>query len=175
MRRLAVVISTVTSLLMLVLLWNVIPLAVVPVLFLTGLLGVPASLVLWLTTFCLTGKPRRYGKIAAVVLLLYAPCGFYGAIAGETVDEMCHKAARNGSVEWLRSVLHGGPDVVDTHGNSILMKAAQYGHTGVVRELLKRGARTNYRDSDGDTALALAERYKHTEIITLLREAGAHR
>ncbi|WP_395088550.1 ankyrin repeat domain-containing protein [Armatimonas sp.] len=144
-----------------------VPLALIRVIYLLSIFALPLALVIRICFKRLAGL--------ALGLILFAPFGFVGTMIWESGDEMCHKAARNGSVEWLRTVLTGGPDVVDTHGNSLLMKAAQYGHTGMVRELLKRGARTNYRDGDGDTALTSAERHGHAECARLLRAAGAHR
>ena len=150
-----------------VIFFQTVPLALIRVIYLLSIFALPLALVIRICFKRLAGL--------ALGLILFAPFGFVGTMIWESGDEMCHKAARNGSVVWLRTVLTGGPDVVDTHGNSLLMKAAQYGHTEMVKELLRRGARTNYRDGDGDTALTSAERHGHAECARLLRAAGAHR
>jgi uncharacterized protein len=151
--------------------FQVIPLALIRVVYIASLLAFPMALLVgvWL----LYGACHKRWLGLFLGLIVFTPFGWFGTMVWETGDEMCHKAARNGSVEWLRTVLKGGPDVVDTHGNSLLMKAAQYGHSEMVRELLRRGARTGYRDGDGDTALSVAIRYKHPECVKLLRDAGA--
>ncbi|MBB6052512.1 ankyrin repeat domain-containing protein [Armatimonas rosea] len=150
---------------------QVFPVALIQVIYIASLLAFPLALLLGVWLLNGACHKRWFGLFLA--LIVFMPIGFFGTMIWESGDEMCHKAARNGSVEWLRTVLTGGPDVVDTHGNSLLMKAAQYGHTEMVRELLRRGARTGYRDGDGDTALSVAIRYKHDDCVRLLREAGA--
>jgi Ankyrin repeats (3 copies) len=145
--------------------FQAIPLALIRVIYLLSVFALPLAFVIRIFL-------KRFAGLA-LGLIVFTPLGFYGTMIWESGDEMCHKAARNGSVAWLNTVLKGGPDVVDTHGNSLLMKAAQYGHTEMVRELLQRGAHTGYRDGDGDTALSVAIRYKHPECVKLLRDAGA--
>lgn len=171
--------ATTSLMLTLTLIAQSFPVAGIRVIFLSSLVAIPASLLLWIHSFVVPEQTRKFTKFTAAGLLLFGPAGLFGTtILWEGSDEFLHRAARRGQTQWLVQLLDSGnhgPDVVDTHGNSLLMKAAQYGHTDTVQELLQRGARTNYRDGDGDTALTIAERYKHLEIVTLLKAAGAHR
>lgn len=151
--------------------------ALCPFLFRSSLIALLASLPVGVA-LVVTRTYRRCWSIGPV-LFVAGIVGFYtSAFFIDTGNEFLDRAARRGLTSWLIQQLdsgHHGPDVVDSHGNSLLMKAAQYGHTEMVRELLKRGARTGYRDGDGDTALSVAIRYKHPECVKLLRDAGARR
>ena len=114
---------------------NLVPLALIRVIYLASTVAFPLAVVLGIPVCFIPRLRRWHGVISG--LILFAPLGFYSTMIWENNDEMCHKAARAGSVEWLNTVLHGGPDVVDTHGNSLLMKAAHYGRTEMVKELLQ--------------------------------------
>ena len=124
-------------------------------------------------------RPANVLFVAALLAGIFSFAGVCAVAFVETGDQdLVCDYARHGStqslIEWLDKGCHG-PDVVNTHGSSLLMLAAQYGHTDTVRELLRRGALTDYRDFDGDTALMMARRYGHNEIVALLQAAGARR
>jgi len=153
-------------------LFQAIPLALLPVLSLVSLLCIPLSLVI--------GVIRKWQRCAVLTPLMFLTgvCGLVGCMFWEMDYESLNKAASHGNTQWMAQLLdngHSGPDIVDSHGSSLLMRAAQSGNLDTVVELLRRGARTNYRDGDGDTALTVAERYRHQEIARLLRKAGARR
>ncbi|WP_353274418.1 ankyrin repeat domain-containing protein [Wolbachia endosymbiont (group B) of Hofmannophila pseudospretella] len=56
---------------------------------------------------------------------------------------------------------------------TLLMIAAENGHTNIVEILLKKGADVNKKDSYGPTALHLAAKNGHTNIVEILVEKGA--
>jgi ankyrin repeat protein len=56
-----------------------------------------------------------------------------------------------------------------------LHRAARFGRTNSVRQLLDRGTDPNARDIHDTTPLHYAARNGHTEIVHLLLEAGAER
>ena len=64
-------------------------------------------------------------------------------------------AAESGNLEIVERWLDGGGDVNgrDRYGYTLLMHAAQYGRTDLVRYLLSRGAAANETSRDGNTAL----------------------
>ena len=69
-------------------------------------------------------------------------------------------------------------DVADVNarynkGSTVLMYAAQNGHTEIAKLLLSAGADINVRDNYGFTSLIYAAYYGHTEIAKLLIDAGA--
>jgi Ankyrin repeats (3 copies) len=165
-----------SALVILLLVWNTIPLALIPTLFWLFVLAIPGSILLGFRL----ARHAHYSRYAPLSILV-AVLGVSGVLVGFIWDvslETLQKAARSNSTQWLTVQLDNsrlGPDVVDTHGSSLLMIAAQHGNTEVLKGLLRRGARTNYRDGDGDTALRMAERYGHKECVRLLLAAGAHR
>ena len=71
-------------------------------------------------------------------------------LSGDLVD-----AAESGNLEIVQRWLDGGGDVNgrDRWGYTLLMHAAQYGRTDLVRYLLSRGAAANETSRDGNTAL----------------------
>ena len=66
------------------------------------------------------------------------------------------------------------PNLTDSFGRTLLMKASQEGNDWKVSRLLKAGAAVNARDKDGWTALMYAVRYQDgIECVNLLINAGA--
>ncbi|KAH9882828.1 hypothetical protein J1614_000194 [Plenodomus biglobosus] len=61
----------------------------------------------------------------------------------------------------------------DSHGTSALQLAAKYGHLGVVRLLIEKGAQVDTRNKRGETALYWAARNGHKLIVELLLAKGA--
>lgn len=57
------------------------------------------------------------------------------------------------------------------NGWTALMHAARYGHTGIVAQLLAKGADTELQENDGWTAPQFAESAGHEEIVRLLLDA----
>ena len=66
------------------------------------------------------------------------------------------------------------PDLADSFGATLLMKAARSGNDWQVKALLEAGAKVNLKDNDGWTALMYAVRYQEgLECVQLLLDAGA--
>jgi len=81
-----------------------------------------------------------------------------------------HKAARGGSRQVARMLIHAGAKVNAAQGGSTpLHIAARGGHWSVVELLVSHGAKVGAKDSLGRTALALAELGGHENVARLLR------
>lgn len=61
-------------------------------------------------------------------------------------------------------------DRVDYEGVSALMFAVQNGHSKIVRELLRAGASTEIRATNGDTVWTLATRFNQPQILKILEQ-----
>lgn len=88
------------------------------------------------------------------------------------------EASRNGNVAVANMLISAGADVnkVDINNDPPINWATYFGHTDMVRLLLKFGARTDLVGKDsGDAALAIARRMKHQEIVGLLEKHTAER
>ena len=90
-----------------------------------------------------------------------------------------YRAASTGRYDAVKALLRAkaNPLLTATHPSGKtyvpLDTAAQYGHVGVVRELMKgRGIRGCGGSSGGVDALELAAREQHLEIMKLLTDAG---
>ena len=67
------------------------------------------------------------------------------------------------------------PNLSDSKGVTLLMKACKSGNDWEVNRLIECGANVNKRDKDGWSALMYAVRYQNNlNIVTRLIEAGAH-
>merc|ERR1712126_75488 len=60
-----------------------------------------------------------------------------------------------------------------SEGWSVLVIAAESGHTDIVRLLLNHGANIEHKTKDGDTALTWAADWGHTDTVRLLLSVGA--
>ena len=84
-----------------------------------------------------------------------------------------HVAAEEGSVPFTKACIAAGAKI-DTRtggvgGKTPLMIAAHFGHTNVVRLLLKAGANPRMRDRFGRTACEIAADSDKVEIVRLLK------
>lgn len=89
---------------------------------------------------------------------------------------LLHRAAQQGRVAALRSLLDGGADLrgAGLHGRTALYEAAKYGHVAAVGLLLDRGADPNAREgSSGFTPLHIAAERRHLEVLRVLLARGA--
>ena len=87
------------------------------------------------------------------------------------VDDNVWIAAGDGSIERTLAFLGtGSVDVADENGYTPLMAACAYGHIDLVRELLRRGADPNRKDSDGNTPVHHCD---YASCLKELVEAGA--
>jgi uncharacterized protein len=136
---------------------------------------------------------NRAGKILYMALFVLA----VPALAGWFVvlprlrfhddDERLFRAARHGDIAGVeRSLAAGGRLNVTApvDGKTVLFRAAVFGHADLVRMLLKRGADSQARGSDGRTALEVVLDARGAEkdrdraraldaVAAALREAGA--
>jgi ankyrin repeat protein len=94
---------------------------------------------------------------------------------GQTPDKALHKAAREGDLARLKSLLAGGadPNRRDGNGNSPLLEAVAAGQAAAARALVAAGANPNLASSGGRTPLIEAALGGQIEIARLLIAAGA--
>jgi ankyrin repeat protein len=86
---------------------------------------------------------------------------------GQRDDKKC-----TGIAEVLLS--HGALiDAIDAYGTTPLYRAAESGHTQMVRLLLEKGADTSIADNEGQTALHVAAVNGRKDIVELLVKAKA--
>lgn len=83
--------------------------------------------------------------------------------------------ARNGAAGFLAPLLGAGVpvDVRTSDGQSLLMLAAEGGHTDTVQLLIESGAHVDLTDHRGQTALMVAARGNHGNVVARLLAAGA--
>ena len=108
----------------------------------------------------------RAGLLAVVMI---------GGALGQAPDTALPKAAREGDLARLRSLLNSGadPNQRDGDGNSPLIEAVAAGHASAARALLAAGANPNLTSSGGRTPLLEAAIGGRIEIARLLISAGA--
>ncbi|HEY6138514.1 MAG TPA: ankyrin repeat domain-containing protein [Thermoanaerobaculia bacterium] len=83
-------------------------------------------------------------------------------------------AGNEATAAWL---IANGADVnaADEHGQTVLMEQCTYGHAGVVKLLIAKGARLDDVEPRWHmSALKQAEQYQYMNIVQILRDAGAH-
>jgi ankyrin repeat protein len=88
-----------------------------------------------------------------------------------------HWAAENGDFGALQLLLSHIPSTIDANegmwGQTPLIRAARYGNTSAVRQLLTHGANPNIQDNRGDAAIYRAVRYNHVLVVRILLLSGA--
>jgi ankyrin repeat protein len=85
-------------------------------------------------------------------------------------------AASRGDVGEVGRLVGRAPGLLDARisdGRTPLMLASRWGHVGVVRWLLDKGAAINERDNQGCTAVWLACHKDHPPVVRVLMERGA--
>src|ERR1019366_421430 len=94
---------------------------------------------------------------------------------GQTPDAALGKAAREGDLARLKSLLDSGadPNRRDGNGNSPLLEALAAGQAAAARALVAAGANPNLASSGGRTPLIAAAIGGRVEIARLLIAAGA--
>jgi uncharacterized protein len=83
-------------------------------------------------------------------------------------------AGNEATAAWL---IANGADVnaADEHGQTVLMEQCTYGHAGIVKMLIAKGARLDDVEPRWHmSALRQAEQYQYMNIVQILRDAGAH-
>jgi hypothetical protein len=98
-----------------------------------------------------------------------------GGAVGQAPDAALAKAARQGDLARLRSLLDSGadPNRRDGNGNRPLIEAVAAGQAAAARALLSAGANPNLTSSGGRTPLIEAAIGGRLEIARLLIAAGA--
>jgi len=82
-------------------------------------------------------------------------------------------AGNEATAAWL---IANGADVnaADEHGQTVLMEQATYGHAGIVKMLIARGARLDDVEPRWKmSALKQAEQYERMDVVKILHDAGA--
>ena len=94
---------------------------------------------------------------------------------GQAPDATLGKAAREGDLARLKSLLDSGvdPNRRDDNGSTALVEAAAGGHAAATRALVAAGANPNLPSSGGRTPLLEAALGGRVEIARLLIAAGA--
>ena len=94
----------------------------------------------------------------------------------EEATQKLFEAAKKGNVSDAQEALDAGADVnaKDDHQMTPLHWAAGFGHTDVVRLLIKKVADINAEDNKQWTPLHLAAISVHTDTVRLLIEKGAN-
>lgn len=97
---------------------------------------------------------------------------------GEVLESHKRKlelSCRTGDVMTVKKLLDCEPALAKGAGSSVspLMWSAYFGHLGVVRMLLEKGADPNHLDSKGGSALHAVCAAGHQEVFDLLITAGA--
>lgn len=83
------------------------------------------------------------------------------------------KAASDGNLGLIRTLLTKGVVLDEEHGCRALVGAAGEGHPEIVKFLLEKGVDINAENEDGRTALMLAAIRGQVEIVRLLLDRGA--
>jgi ankyrin repeat protein len=87
------------------------------------------------------------------------------------------KAAREGDVYQVEMLLDGGPNLLEAKGSydhrPLLFEASAYGHVGVVKHLLRRGANVNAGNMPGVRSIHQAASHGHADVVEVLLRAGA--
>ena len=111
----------------------------------------------------------------------------YASLLVGTFDDLILAAAREGVSDVVQLFLERGENADATYYSgdspfwyqdlpdvcSALAVAAMRGHRECVEVLIKAGADTSRRDSNGATALQVAEENGHGDIAAMLRSAGS--
>jgi ankyrin repeat protein len=94
---------------------------------------------------------------------------------GTNMSEQIIKAAADGDLETVKTLLEEGDDVNSRDNGrwSPLILAAQNGHLEVVKLLIKHRADINAENAYTETALCLAKSEGHREIVAILEQLGA--
>ena len=83
--------------------------------------------------------------------------------------------AETNDTSQLESILSRGADIdaVNSHGVTVLMRAAYYGRAAMVKALIEHGANPDTTRSDQFNPLLLAAFFGHSEVVRVLVEQGA--
>ena len=94
-------------------------------------------------------------------------------VASCYLPQPLHRAALDGDLNAVKTLLDKGADVNAWDSGTALMWASKNGHTSVARLLIDRGAKLDEGNVAGDTPLGLAAQFGHIDIVRILIEKGA--
>jgi ankyrin repeat protein len=115
----------------------------------------------------------RFKHIIRTVFVMLAPLVVVAQNAQQELNDQFWEAVRKGDVAAVTAFLDKGVDVNAKfrYGQTALFKAAERGHTEVVKLLLARGADVTVKDTFyGATAMTWALNNKHTGAVGALLE-----
>jgi hypothetical protein len=112
---------------------------------------------------------------AIIVISVAMVISLWTNIAAAGLHDVLIKAAEQGDISAVKSVIDGGADVNAkmNDGMTSLMYASLGGHLEIVRTLIARGADVNARTNDGVSSLMYASLGGHLEIVRTLISRGA--
>ena len=115
-------------------------------------------------------------KVILLALMTALPLVTCAQEARRELDDQLWEAARKGDAAAVAALLDQGANVNARfrYGTTALFKAAERGHTEVVKLLLARGADATVKDTFyGATAMTWALQNKHVEVVRALLEKSA--
>lgn len=91
------------------------------------------------------------------------------------LHDACSLKEKDAGLEMALDAIEKGAVINSIkHGCTPLMGAAYYGHTKIVKELLKRKANVNHKNQNKNSALLFATKRDNTDIARLLLQHGAN-
>ena len=123
------------------------------------------------------GSPAQVSEVTPVPQTLIQKRQQTQEAKTEEFEISIHRAAWEGDIKAIEQHLAAGKDVNakdELYGDTPLLWAAGFGHKGVVKMLITKGADVNAKADEGWTPLHYATGGNDMEIVELLIDKGAH-